>query len=140
MRLSTLLRYVRRVTYQFKKHFQLDEARALLPHLRRSFGSIHTARDQLLDCEEKLAKKLDATGGDLGGTTVSRLLEAMIAIHEGLSDITSRGIRVKDIDRGLVDFPHIRKGSEVFLCWELEEDDIEFWHDADTGYSGRERL
>jgi hypothetical protein len=47
---------------------------------------------------------------------------------------------IKDFDRGLVDFPHLREGREVFLCWELDEDDIEFWHDLDTGYSGRERL
>ena len=140
MRPAAPLRYVRRVANQFKKHFQLDEARALLPHLRRAFGDIHTARDQLLAYEGKLAKKQEETGADLGGPVVNGLLRAMIAIHEALNDITSRGIHVKDIDRGLVDFPHIRKGREVFLCWELEEDDIEFWHDVDTGYPGRERL
>jgi len=140
LRLCALVRYVRRVARQFKKHFQLDEARALLPHLRQAFGSIHTARDQLLACEERLARKQNETGADLGGPAVNNLLRAMIAIHEALSDITSRGIQVKDIDRGLVDFPHIRKGREVLLCWELEEDDIEFWHDVDTGYPGRERL
>ncbi|MCX7826994.1 MAG: DUF2203 domain-containing protein [Verrucomicrobiae bacterium] len=125
---------------RFKKHFQLEEARALLPHLRRAFGHIHAARDQLLACEEQLAKTQAETGADLGGPAVNGLMRAMITIHEALNDITSRGIQVKDIDRGLVDFPHIRKGREVFLCWELEEDDIEFWHDLDTGYPGRERL
>jgi len=105
----------------------------LLPRLRLAFQAIHAARDQLIATEEHLAKQLAKTGGDVGGAQVDKLVQAMIAIHEGLSDITSRGIQVKDIDRGLVDFPHIRKGREVFLCWELEEDDIEFWHDVDTG-------
>ena len=50
------------------------------------------------------------------------------------------GVQVKDFDRGLLDFPHILDGREVFLCWELDEDDIEFWHDIDAGYAGRERL
>ena len=64
----------------------------------------------------------------------------MLAIHEGIRDITSRGIQIKDLDRGLVDFPHVREGREMFLCWEFEDDDIEFWHEIDSGYAGRERL
>ena len=49
-------------------------------------------------------------------------------------------IFIKDLERGLMDFPAIIGGREVFLCWEQDEDDIEFWHDLDTGFSGRERL
>jgi len=51
-----------------------------------------------------------------------------------------RQIQLKDIDRGLIDFPSFLGGKEVFLCWELGEDDVEFWHELDTGYAGRERL
>jgi hypothetical protein len=53
---------------------------------------------------------------------------------------TSRDIQLKDLDRGLLDFPAIIGNKEVFLCWEQGEDDIEFWHDLDTGYAGREHL
>jgi len=116
------------------------EARGLLGELRRTFSFIHTSRDRLVACEKKLAKRLVKTGGDIGGREVTTLLSAMLAIHQGISDITSRGIQVKDLDRGLVDFPHLRNGREVFLCWELEDDDIEFWHEVDSGYAGRERL
>ncbi|MFO1512143.1 MAG: DUF2203 family protein [Verrucomicrobiota bacterium] len=49
-------------------------------------------------------------------------------------------IQIKDLERGLLDFPAIIGGKEVFLCWEQDEDAVEFWHDLDTGYSGRERL
>ena len=49
-------------------------------------------------------------------------------------------IQIKDINRGLIDFPAFIGGKEVFLCWEQDEDDIEFWHDLDSGYAGRERL
>lgn len=126
--------------YQFKKHFGLDEARSLLPRIRLAFKTIHGARDRLIEVERRLAAALEKSGGDLGGKQVSLMARAMITIHEGLNDITSRGIQIKDVDRGLVDFPHIRKGREVFLCWELEDDDIEFWHDLDAGYPGRERL
>jgi len=128
------------VSHQFKKHFSLDEARGLLPRLRRVFKAIHSARDRLIKSERHLAELLEKTGGDLGGERVGEMTRAMVAIHKGLEEISSRGIQIKDVDRGLVDFPHIRKGREVFLCWELEDDDIEFWHDLDAGYPGRERL
>ena len=51
-----------------------------------------------------------------------------------------REIQVKDLERGLIDFPAIIGGKEVFLCWEQDEEDIEHWHDLDTGYAGREKL
>ena len=57
-----------------------------------------------------------------------------------LLEFDSRQIQVKDIERGLLDFPAIIGGREVFLCWEQDEDDIEFWHDLESGYAGRERL
>jgi hypothetical protein len=50
------------------------------------------------------------------------------------------GIEIKDIQRGLVDFPMWRDGEEVFLCWELAEDDIAFWHRIEDGYPGRQPL
>ncbi len=128
------------VQFQFKKHFQLSEARQLIGTLRHTFSFIHISRDQLMMCEKKLAHRLLKTGGDLGGLEVSTLLRAMLAIHEGISDITARGIQIKDLDRGMVDFPHLRNGREVFLCWELEDEDIEFWHEIDSGHAGRERL
>ena len=51
-----------------------------------------------------------------------------------------RKAQVAAVDRGLVDFPAVIAGREVFLCWEEGEDDIEFWHDLDTGYAARARL
>lgn len=132
--------YLRRVQFKFRKHFQVAEARELLVSLRETFGIIHASRDRLLACEKTLTKRLAKTGGDIGGKEVNILIRAMLAMHEGISEIASRGIQIKDIDRGLVDFPHLRNGREVFLCWELEDDDIEFWHEIDSGYSGRERL
>jgi hypothetical protein len=112
----------------------------MLGSLRETFGFIHASRDRLLACEKALAKRLAKTGGDIGGNPVSALMHAMLAMHQGINTIVSRGIQIKDLDRGLVDFPHLRNGREVFLCWELEDDDIEFWHDIDSGYAGRERL
>ena len=124
----------------FQKHFTLDEARALLPDLRRIFQDIYRRRDVVQKTDAELGKRLKQTGADVGGKKVSALLMDMLQLNQQLLRIQEMGVQIKDFDRGLVDFPHLREGREVFLCWELGEDDIEFWHDLDAGYAGRERL
>ena len=128
------------VNSRYKKHFSIEEARAAIPVLRRHFTAVHRQRDRLQQADKAVAVELERTGGDLGGTKVAALLGAYQALQHGLLRISRMGVVIKDIDRGLVDFPHLRDGEEVFLCWELEEDDIEFWHDIESGYAGRERL
>jgi hypothetical protein len=125
---------------QFQKHFTLGEARTLLPHLRQIFQDIHRRRDRIRDCDDKLAKLLRQTGNDLGGRMVNGLLMDLLQMNGQLQRIQKMGVIVKDLERGLLDFPSVRDGREVFLCWELDENDIEFWHDLDAGYAGRERL
>jgi hypothetical protein len=55
-------------------------------------------------------------------------------------DINELGVEIKDLERGLCDFPSLRDGRVVYLCWLLGEDSIEWWHDTDTGFSGRQPL
>ncbi len=125
---------------QFAKHYSVAEARAALPSLRQQFAGIHASRDRIFKAEKSLKKLMGRTGGDVGGAAAGELVCAMCDIQLGILRIGKLGILIKDIDRGLVDFPHLRNGQEVLLCWELEEDDIEFWHDVDSGYAGRERI
>lgn len=126
--------------YQFAKHFTLEEARALLPTLRQRFQEIHRHKTALEQANEEVLKRMERSGGDLGGPAVSRLIHAMLDLRDALLQVTRLGVLIKDLDRGLVDFPSLRDGREVFLCWELEEEDIEFWHELESGYAGRERL
>ena len=126
--------------YIFQKHFTVEEARALLPELRRVFQDAHRRRDVVHKTDTELGEKMKQTGADVGGEKVSGLLMDMLQLNNQLRRIQDMGVQIKDFNRGLVDFPHIRDGREVFLCWELEEDDIEFWHDIDAGYAGRERI
>jgi len=126
--------------YHFQKHFTLDEARALLPELRRIFQDVHRRHDVVQKTDAELGKKLEQTRTDVGGKKVSGLLMDVLQLNLQLHRIQEMGVQIKDLNRGLVDFPHLRDGREVFLCWELDEDDIEFWHDLDAGYAGRERL
>lgn len=125
---------------QFPRHFTVEEARALLPELRALLQDAQRRRQQVQEADAHLGQLVETTQGDVGGAPVAGLLWDWLQLNQQLERLQQLGIQLKDFDRGLVDFPHLRDGREVFLCWELGEDDIEFWHDLDTGYAGRERL
>jgi hypothetical protein len=126
--------------HRFQKHFTLEEARALLPELRQIFQDAHLRHKRVREADDKLGEILKKTGDDLGGPQVSGMFHELLQMNGQMQRLEKLGVQVKEFDRGLVDFPHLREGREVFLCWELDEEDIEFWHDLDTGYAGRERL
>jgi hypothetical protein len=127
------------MAFAFQKHYTREEARALLPQVRqwlKRTAQLHAERETF---EERL-NGLMAPGCDLGGELVNRWVKTLAGLEEVLAEFQRYEIQVKDVVRGLVDFPAIIGGKEVFLCWEQDEEDIEFWHDLDAGYAGRERL
>jgi len=126
--------------YQFEKHFTLAEARAMLPQLRWLFKELHACRERARQADEQLGDSLTKSGGDIGGRLVAELTADLVALNAEIRKLQESGVLIKDFDRGLVDFPSLREDREILLCWELEEDDIEFFHDIEEGYSGRERL
>jgi hypothetical protein len=124
---------------QFSIHYSREEARQLLPQIEDWLG-------QLLHLDERFQKaaqrveQLIATGQDRGGPAVEEYLSLQADCLQILGEFRKREIMIKDLSRGLIDFPAIIGGREVFLCWEQGETDIEFWHEIDGGYAGRERL
>ncbi|MFT4587560.1 MAG: hypothetical protein ACI8QF_001654 [Limisphaerales bacterium] len=125
--------------FQFKKHYTKEEAKSLLPKVQVWLDQLALLREQLVRCEEPLARLSD-DGYDLGGERVHRMVRTLVNIKGALGEFHSREIQIKDLDRGLIDFPAFIGGKEVFLCWEKGELDIEYWHDLDTGFSGREKI
>ena len=127
------------MSYRFKMHYTREEASALLPQIRSWLKRLLDLRSQLEKYDERLAQ-LREPGCDLGGELVNSGTRVMADIKDALWEFHRREIQVKDLDRGLLDFPSLMGGKEVFLCWEQDEEDVEFWHDLDAGYAGRERL
>ena len=127
------------MAHRFRKHYTRDEARALLPQVREWLKQLN-ARREFVEKYDKRVSQLIHTGQDAGGELVNNLIKALVAMKELLQEFEKREIQIKDLERGLVDFPTLIGDREVFLCWEQDEDDIEFWHDLDTGFAGRERL
>jgi hypothetical protein len=123
----------------FSKHYTLKEARALLPQVRRWLEELGRHQERLKTLSKRVSQ-LIAAGDDAGGPSVNQLARTLAECKAILQNFRNHQIQLKDLNRGLVDFPSWREGREVLLCWEKDEEDIEFWHDLESGYAGRERL
>ena len=127
------------MAYRFKTHYTREEARALLPLIRTWLDQLSFARRELEKLDRQIAQML-GLGDDLGGEMINKYVKTLAQCKDILERFAGREIMIKDLDRGLIDFPAFVGGKEVFLCWEKGEEDVEFWHDLDTGFGGRERL
>ena len=127
------------MTHRFEKHYTREEATALLPQIRVWLRRITELRNDLDKCDKRLSG-LRVDGGDLGGDTVGKWIKTIAALKEFIDEFQRREIFIKDIERGLLDFPALIGGREVFLCWEQDEESVEFWHELDSGFAGREPL
>ena len=121
------------------KVFSVEEAQALLPEIKRLWRKIDAARAAMrrLAPEAKRAAQQHGGGGSIHGL---QYVHALIALMENAQEILSHGVEIKDFEKGLCDFPHLRDGRVVLLCWMKGEDRIEWWHDVDTGFAGRQPL
>jgi hypothetical protein len=123
-----------------ERHFTVAEANALLERVEPMLRSLRGARNRLTDAEahEALAGAAPGNGGGDPGRNVG---EAFLELRGLLLELQELGIVVRDIDRGLIDFPAILEGREVYLCWQLDEPArIAFWHDLEAGFAGRQPL
>lgn len=122
------------------KLFTLEEANSMLPELRRLFAGIKAERAVMKRLAPE-AKRAYEHANQGGGTMVgTRYAQTLVNVMEHLQTIHSLGIEIKDLERGLCDFPSLREGRVVYLCWLLGEDRIEWWHDIEAGFAGRQPL
>lgn len=124
------------------KLFTIEEANALLPSVRQILKKIQRSRRRLGHYRGQ--SKLAAEGAEMGGGGMTDgVIYATILTNftEEMSGLEDLGVQLKDFERGLVDFPSLRDGRVVLLCWQLGEgDELEWWHDVDAGFGGRTPL
>jgi hypothetical protein len=122
-----------------ERHYTLEQANAALGWVGERIEQLRSAREGLNDEEARAA--LAEAGPTNGGGTPGRVVsDAFLAMRTALVELQEMEVVLRDLERGLVDFPSIRDGREVFLCWEEGEDEIGFWHDLEAGYGGRRPL
>jgi hypothetical protein len=127
-----------------ERSFTPAEARAALPVVRGHAERLVAARADQLAARARLFELTTAAQGNghkLDGellVTVRQEVErAEAELAESLGALEEMGVVVKDIDAGLIDFPSVREGEEIFLCWQLGEPDVMWWHGRDDGFRGR---
>ncbi len=117
--------------------FTLSEANRLIPQLNSKLISIHQAKAVLARTKED-TRKASAQAEYGGGSTVGHLyISGLQQVSANLLAIQELGILVKDLDLGLCDFPHLRDGRVVYLCWKLGEQEVLWWHETIAGYKDR---
>lgn len=130
-----------------ERMFTWEEANGLVPWLEERFQAMSPLRAELVRQQEELLSLLrrrrnnghSSSEEDISETqrVVSQLTRRL---QDAVAEITNRGILVRDIGRGLVDFPADRNGDTVYLCWQRGEPTIDWWHPTDTGFGGRQPL
>ncbi|HEX3300292.1 MAG TPA: DUF2203 domain-containing protein [Actinomycetota bacterium] len=117
--------------------FSVADANAELAELRERLPRLREARIGLIASSERITEAVATDGGGVAGSDWFRHQETLKAEVEYLA---GRGILLRDPDTGLIDFPAERDGDQVFLCWQLGEDDVAYYHAVHSGFSGRKPL
>lgn len=124
------------------KLFSIDEANALLPTAERIVREISRAYKRVTFMRE--AARAASEGAKEGGGGMlegPRYLASLVGLAERSGELEALGIQLKDYERGLIDFPHMREGRVVLLCWQLGEgDSVGWWHETGAGFAGRQPL
>ena len=129
------------------RHFTLEEANAMLPWLAETFSALMPIREELVQEQERLLVMMRGgrgNGSSSHGMEITELQRKVDRLTKDLQrmawEISQQGIIVRDIGRWLVDFPSMREGREVYLCWIRGELEIGFWHETDTGFGNRQPI
>ena len=122
-----------------ERHYTLEQANAALPWVAERIERLREAQALLTEKEARDALS-EAAPGNGGGEPGQVVSEGFLALRSGLAELEAMEIVLRDLERGLIDFPALREGREIYLCWVEGEDEIGFWHELEAGYAGRQPL
>jgi len=120
--------------------YTLAEARAALPQVKVLMAKIQSARQAILRLRPTAWPALQKAAANGGSKAAGEVALHTIALEDGVKGILAMGIYIKDLDHGIIDFLGMRAGQEVLLCWRYGEEEINFWHDVNAGFAGRQAI
>jgi hypothetical protein len=130
------------------RRFYLSEAETLLPQVSTWIREAVALKSECQEAENKieaLTQKITLMGGvvvdrERAQAARERRDDKLALLKSVVERIHETGCLVKDLDKGLVDFPTLFRGEEVYLCWMMNEPGIEFWHKVEDGFAGRKQI
>ena len=121
-------------------YFTREEANDLLVELRPVVAEIMQTHEALARRLPEAWPAISQAANNSGSRAASLLVFEFEYLQKLLHQVQDQGVLVKDLKTGLLDFPSLRDGREVYLCWRYGEDQVDFWHDVDAGFVGRQSL
>ncbi len=122
------------------RYFTLQEANNTLNSVRAWMDEIQDIRQEILKHQPEIWSVMEKSAGNGGNPTLSRMVKTFDRLDALIHSIQDLGILIKDINTGLIDFPAIKDNHEVYLCWKYGEEDIQFWHEIEDGFAGRQPI
>lgn len=122
------------------RYFTVEEANTTLVILHPLISEIMDIRDEILANQPELLPVFEKSLDNGGSLAASQVALSFKRIERLVRKIHATGALLKDINQGLLDFPSMREGREVYLCWKYGEREIGFWHDTDAGFAGRQPI
>ena len=121
-------------------HFTLQEANETLNIIRPLVDEIQQIRQTILKNQPEAWPAIEKSAGNGGNRALSNMVKDFEKLDTLVHQIQDMGVYVKDINLGLLDFPALREGREVYLCWQYGEGEIAFWHEVEAGFAGRQPI
>lgn len=122
------------------KYYTPKEANNLLEIVRPMVAEMMTISQKIQEHQPELWALAEKSAGNGGNPTLSKLLPDFDRLHNLLHQIQDMDIEVKDATTGLIDFVCLKDGREIYLCWKYGEEQIQFWHEIEAGFAGRQKI
>ncbi len=125
-----------------RRHYTLEQAMAVRGWVAERVRRVRDAQARLVALGPGISPEIEARDPDLGGASPGReIARPLVEISRAAGELDAVEIVLRDVTRGLIDFPAMRDGEEVYLCWLVDvEDSIGFWHEPEAGFAGRRPL
>jgi hypothetical protein len=122
------------------RYFTLQEANKTLVTIRPLMDEVQTIRQKILANQPEAWPAIEKSAGNGGNRALSNMVQDFEKLDALVHLIQDTGVLIKDINIGLLDFPALRDGQEVYLCWQYGEGEIAFWHEVEAGFAGRQPI
>jgi hypothetical protein len=122
------------------RYFTLEEANEALIVIRPLMDEVQALRTKILSSQPEAWSAIEKSVGNGGNRALSKMIQDFDQLDALVHQILDTGVLIKDVNVGLLDFPAIRHGREVYLCWQYGEGEIAFWHEVEAGFAGRQPI
>ena len=122
------------------QYFTLQQANQALKVIRPLMDEVQAIRRKILAKQPEAWPAIEKSAGNGGNRALSNMVEDFEKLDALIHQIQDIGAQIKDINTGLLDFSALKDGREVYLCWQHGEDEIQFWHEIEAGFAGRQPI